>query len=59
MKDLVFMWGFRANVRATVSNMRKLGCEVLDLFKSLVKEDTIKTKRLGYSNYSSKMRKRD
>lgn len=44
VKDLVFMWGFCTNVRATASNMTKLGCEVEDLFELLVKENTIKTK---------------
>lgn len=42
MKDPVFMWGFRANVRATASNMRKLGYEVEDFFESLVKANTTK-----------------
>lgn len=36
--------GFPHKYRATASNMRKLGCEVEDLFESLVKENTIKTK---------------
>lgn len=47
VKDLVFMWGFRADFRATASNMRKLSCEVEDLFELLVKKNTTKTKVWG------------
>lgn len=34
VRDPVFMWGLRANVRTTASNIRTLECEVADLLKS-------------------------
>lgn len=34
VRDPVFMWGLRANVRTTASNIRTRECEVADLLKS-------------------------
>lgn len=34
VRDPVFMWGLRANVRTTASNIRTIECEVADLLKS-------------------------